>query len=170
MKKLRLNSQVRRAFRGRSRGFSLIEVSIAIALIGIVVVGILSALSYASMVLIIADREATAESLARSQIEYIKNQPYDDDFPGGGVATYEEIAPIPDGYTIWSFNRIGEIVGGVIGIPWDSGNNTAVYMDNGLQKITVIVSYYIVRPGNKVVEEKLTVEGYKRQPVDYTEV
>ena len=172
MKKLRLNSQVRRAFRGRSRGFSLIEVSIAIALIGIVVVGILSALSYASMVLIIADREATAESLARSQIEYVKNQDY---IPAenGGIASYDEIpgTSIPVGYFIWSENRTpGGYIPSVVGVPWSSGNNTDVYEDNGLQKITVVVRYEIVRPGNKRVEEQYTVAGYKRQPVDYTEV
>lgn len=149
MKKLRLNSQVRRAFRGRSRGFSLIEVSIAIALIGIVVVGILSALSYASMVLIIADRRATAESLAKSQIEYIKNQPYID---------YSD--PEHNDY-----NRITTLDGEEYGIELDV--DTVL---TGLQKVTVIISYDIVRPGNKVVEEQYTVAGYKRQPADYTEV
>jgi len=149
MKRLRLNSQVRRAFRGRSRGFSLIEVSIAIALIGIVVVGILSALSYASMVLIIADRQATAESLAKSQIEYIKNQPYID---------YSD--PEHNDY-----NLITTLDGEEYEIELDV--DTVL---TGLQKVTVIVSYDIVRPGNKVVEEQYTVAGYKRQPADYTEV
>jgi len=149
MKRLRLNSQVRRAFQGRSRGFSLIEVSIAIALIGIVVVGILSALSYASMVLIIADRQATAESLAKSQIEYIKNQEYID---------YSD--PEHNDY-----NLITTLDGEEYEIELDV--DTVL---TGLQKITVIISYDIVRPGNKVVEEQLTVAGYKRQPADYTEV
>ena len=169
MKKMRLNSKVRKAFQGSSRGFSLIEVSIAIALIGVLAVAILGALSYASTVLIITDRQATAESLAKSQMEYVKNQEY---IPAedGGVATYDEISGIPYGYTIWSFNRTGEIVEGVIGIPWNSGNNTAAYYDNGLQKITVVVRYEILRSDRKVVEEQFILEGYKRQPADYTEV
>jgi len=175
MKKVRLNSKVRRAFQGSSRGFSLIEVAIAIALIGVIAVAVLGALSYASTVLIIADRRATAESLARSQLEYVKNQGYEEALYGG-VATYEEIpgTSIPDGYTIWSFNRDEEIVGDVVGIPWNSGNSTAAYEDSGLQKITVIVSYDIlrpdIRPGYRVVEEQFILEGYKRQPADYTEV
>jgi len=170
MEKPRLSSRVRKAFRGSSRGFSLIEVSIAIALIGVIAIAVLGALSYASTVLIITDRQATAESLAKSQMEYIKNQAYDNDVPNGGVATYLKITEIPYGYSIWSENRTGEIVEGVIGIPWNSGNNTAAYEDNGLQKITVIVKYEIVRPENKVVEEQFILEGYKRQPADYTEV
>ena len=169
MKKLRLNSRVRRAFQGRSRGFSLIEVSIAIALIGVLAVAIMGALSYASTVLIMTDRQATAESLAKSQMEYVKNQSYNSTQPGG-VATYDEIPGIPYGYTIWSFNRDEEPVEGVIGIPWSSGNNTDVYEDVGLQKIKMIICYDIVRPDRKVVEEQFILEGYKRQPADYTEV
>ena len=169
MKKLRLNNRVRKAFQGSSRGFSLIELMIAIALIGILAVAIMGSLSYASTVLIITDRQATAESLAKSQMEYIKNKDYIPAEPGD-VGTYDEIPGIPDAYTIWSFNRTGEIVEGVIGIPWNSGNNTAAPEDSGLQKITVIICYDIVRPENKVVEEQFTLEGYKRQPADYTEV
>jgi len=170
MKKLKSSSRVRKAFRDSSRGFSLIEVSIAIALIGVIAIAILGALSYASTVLIITDRQATAESLAKSQMEYVKNQEYDL-AENGGVATYEEISSIsiPVGYSIWSVNRTGEGPN-VVGIPWNSGNNTAAYEDNGLQKITVVVKYEIVRPENKVVEEQFILEGYKRKPADYTEV
>ena len=175
MKRVRLNSKVRKAFQGRSRGFSLIEVAIAIALIGIIAVAVLGALSYASTVLIITDRRATAESLAKSQMEYVKNQEYEPADPGD-VGTYlslEDItpSPVPYGYSIWSENRTpGEYVPSVIGIPWNSGNNTDVYEDNGLQKIKMIICYDIVRPDRKVVEEQFILEGYKRQPADYTEV
>jgi prepilin-type N-terminal cleavage/methylation domain-containing protein len=171
MKRVRLISRIRRAFRGSSRGFSLIEVTIAIALIGVIAVAILGAVSYASTVLIITDRQATAESLAKSQMEYVKNQGYEE-APNGGVATYSkitEITEIPYGYTISGLNRTGEDVN-IRGIPWSSGNNTDVYEDSGLQKITVIVKYEIVRPENKVVEEQFVLEGYKRQSGVETEV
>jgi len=72
---IRLHSQIRKAFQGRSRGLALIEVLIAIALVGVITIAFLSALSTASTVLIIADERATAESLARSQMEDIKNLP-----------------------------------------------------------------------------------------------
>jgi prepilin-type N-terminal cleavage/methylation domain-containing protein len=155
MKKLRLSSRVRRAFQGSSRGFTLIEVVVAIGLMGIIAISVLGALSTASMALLTADQQATAESLARSQMEYVKNQIYNSTQPGG-EATYEEIAPIPDGYSVCSVNRGGEIVSDVIGVPWDSENNTAVYQDNGLQKIELVI-----KNSGKVLN---TLEGYKRNP------
>ena len=73
MKRVRLSSKVRKAFQGSSRGFTLIEVLIALALMGIIAIAFLSGLSTSSMALIIADEHATAESLARSQMAYVKN-------------------------------------------------------------------------------------------------
>ncbi len=172
MKKLKSSSRVRKAFRGSSRGFSLIEVSIAIALIGVIAIAVLGALSYASTVLIITDRRATAESLAKSQMEYIKNQEYKEALPGGAV-DYDEIpsTSIPVGFAIWSENRTpGEYVPIVLGVPWNTGNNTAAVEDNGLQRIKLVIKYEIVRPENRIVVEQFILEGYKRQPADYTEV
>jgi len=146
MKKLRLNSQVGKAFQGSSRGFSLIEVVIAIALIGIIAVAVLSALSTASIALIIADKRATAESLARSQLEYVKNSEYDDDL-GSGHPQYDLIDPafIPDGYNI-----------NIEAVRLDPENDSPPDDDDGIQKITVIVSH-----DGKVV---ITMDGYKRNP------
>ncbi len=58
------------------RGFSLIEVIIALALLGIIAVAFLGAMATASKALFIADERTTAESLARSQMEYVKSQSY----------------------------------------------------------------------------------------------
>ena len=159
MKRVRLSSKVRKAFRGSSRGITAIEVLIALALVGVIAIAFLSGLSTASMALIIADERATAESLARSQLEYVKNQPYNS--ADGGEATYSKITGIPDGYTICSVNSGNQTVNcgandDVIGIPWDSGNNTAVNEDNGLQRIKLVIS----RDG----EVKVTLEDYKRNP------
>ena len=169
MKKVRLNSKVRKAFRGHSRGFTMVEVVIAMLLLGIIGVAVLTSLSYASTVLIIADRRATAESLAKTQMEYVKSQNYTS-APTEGVANYTKITDIPDGYTIWSVNRAGQLVDSVIiGIPWDSGNNTDVKYDLGLQKITVIIKYYILRYDATTqksipVGQNYTLEDYKRDP------
>ncbi len=173
MKKAGRISRLREAFRGRSRGFSLVEVTIAIALIGIIAVSIMSALSYATMVLMAADKQATAESLAKSQMEYVKNYVNSEGYisaENGGVATYEEIGEIPDGYSISSFNRDDEIVEDVIGIPWDTELDEDRYDDIGIQKVKLVISYEIIRPGNKVVEEQYILEGYIRAAADYTEV
>ena len=157
MKRVRLSSKVRKAFQGSSRGFTLIEVLIALALMGIIAIAFLSGLSTSSMALIIADEHATAESLARSQMEYVKNQPYES-APDGGEVTYDEITPIPDGYAIWSENRTpvppGQYFPSVIGIPWNSGNNTAANEDDGLQRIKLVIKH-----DDEVV---ITLEGYKR--------
>jgi len=90
MKRIRLNSRVRKAFQGRSRGFALIDILIAMALFGVISIAFLSALSTASTVLIIADERATAESLARSQMEYVKNQPKSETYPSSIPSAYEE--------------------------------------------------------------------------------
>jgi len=62
----------------KEKGYSLIEVVIAIALLGIVAIAFLSALATGSKAISIADERATAESLARAQMEYIRNQAYSD--------------------------------------------------------------------------------------------
>ena len=116
MKRVRLNSQARKAFQGSSRGSTLVEVAIAIALLGVITIGFLSSLSNASTVLIIADEQATAESLARSQMEDVKNQPKS--------ASY--IPSIPPEY---------ELVG-------YSANITAGLLKLGLQEITIGIYHH----------------------------
>ena len=135
MKKLRLSSKVRKAFQSRARGFTMVEIVIAIALIGVIAVAILSALSTASMALIIADERATAESLARSQIEYVKDQEYID-YSDPAHEDYLLITT-PEGY------EIEPVI--------------VEQLQEGLQKITVTVS----RDG----EVKVTLEDYKRAAV-----
>jgi prepilin-type N-terminal cleavage/methylation domain-containing protein len=153
MKRARLSSQVKEAFRASSRGFTLVEVLITIALIGAIGVAFFSFMSAATSALIHADERTIAESLARSQLEFVKDQDYVE-APNGGEATYDEIAPIPYGYTIGSLNHDDEPVEDIVGVPWDSGNSTAVYQDKGLQRIKLVIKH-----SDKVV---ITMEGYKR--------
>jgi prepilin-type N-terminal cleavage/methylation domain-containing protein len=157
MKKLRLNSKASKGFGGGSRGFSMLEVVIAIALLGIIAVSVLSALQTAALALISADQRATAESLARSQMEYVRVQGYKE-APNGGEVIYDPIEINPDelpSYTINSVNREGTVVNDVIGVPWDSGNNTAVYQDDGFQKIELVIKH-----DDKVL---VTLEDFKRK-------
>ena len=172
MKRVRLSSKVRKAFQGSSRGIGLIEVLIALALLGIIAITFLSGLSTASMALIIADERATAESLARSQMEFVKNQGYEPAEPGG-EATYPKITGIPEaeGYTIWSVHRDGEIVADVIGIPWDSADNKPSSTDDGIQKVALVIKhqekiiYTFINDNPEWADGvKITLEGYKRAP------
>jgi len=153
MKRIILGHRIRKTLRGSSRGFTLIEVLVALALFGIIAIAFAGGLGTASRAVLIGDVRTNAESLARTQMESVKNQPYDP-APDGGGAIYPTITGIPKDYTIWSENRTpGQYVPSVLGIPWDSGNNTAVDIDNGLQKITLVVRH----EGRDII----TLEGYK---------
>ena len=136
------------------RGFTLIEVLITVALMGIVFTGFLLALSTASKANLLTDTRATAESLARSQLENVKQQVYII-APDGGEATYSKIdaGDIPEGFTIQTIDGNGDPVDDIIGVPWDSENYLPIPVDGGLQRIVVIVSLN----GEMV----LTLESYK---------
>jgi len=165
MKKMDLKVKLRRACQGHSPGFTLIEVVIAIALIGLIGAAVLSALSTASLALIIADQRATAESLARTQMEYVKSQNYTA-AADTGVANYTKIETTDFlGYSICSvdcsINGANEPVNcgpndPVIAVPWDTGNNTALDVDNGLQKVKLVIKH-----DDDII---VVLEDYKRNP------
>ena len=147
----------------REKGFALIEVIIAIALLGIIAAGFLMALSGVSKALVLADERTTAESLARSQMEYAKDQDYIT-VPGEGVgpyeASYQKISGIPGGYTIWSEDYSGTIVEVediIYGVPWDSQAYQPVDLDidtdSGLQRIYLVIQHN--------GEDVITLESYK---------
>ena len=170
MKKLRLDSQARKAFPDSSRGFTMIEVLIAIAILGIISIGFLGALATTSLSVGRADERTVAESLARKQMEYVKNQVYQAALTGG-IATYQKISGIPEGYSIWSVASTSSTVvisANITGIPWDSGNNTAVSKDIGLQKISLVIKHedkeiYTFVNNNPYWANgvNITLEGYK---------
>jgi prepilin-type N-terminal cleavage/methylation domain-containing protein len=176
MKRVRLNSQVGKAFQGCSRGFTLIEVLIAIAILGTIAITLLAALSTSSMAFIVADERATAESLARSQMEYVKNQGYNCNETTHqytyDTITIPDITDISGGYSIWSYNRTGGLVPTVIGIAWNSTSNQPDTCDTGIQKIALLIKHqdkeiftFINDNPNWANGAKITLEGYIRQPV-----
>jgi len=148
MKTVKLSNKARRAWQGRSRGFSMLEVVIAICLLGIIAISVLSALSTASATLIIADRRATAESLARTQMEYVKHSDYDD--VNDPPEYSPDLSTVPDGYYI-----------NIEAVRLDQDENPND--DDGIQLITVTVTYYILGAEHKEVERQFTLEGYKRE-------
>jgi len=76
MKNLRLRRKVARSLGGSSRGVTLIEVLIALALFTIIAIVFISGLTVAARAVFIGDQRTTAESLARAQMEYVKSQAY----------------------------------------------------------------------------------------------
>lgn len=109
------------------KGFSLIEVLLAMALVGILGTAIPSALSGANRATITANQHTTAESLARSQMDYIQNQPYDSD---NSTPIYALLPEVPAPYNIVTpmAQRLD---------PKGDG----ISNDDGLQKITVTVKH-----------------------------
>ena len=170
MKRVKLNSKARKAFRGRSRGFSMLEVVIAIGLLGIIALSVLMALSTASAALIIADRRATAESLARTQMEDTKKRQYIDyskdlDDEEREPDFYEKIS-IPSEMGDCTLEIKVEPIDPDNHQPYEETENPDVYeADDGIQLITVTVTYYILGAENKKVERQFTLEDYKRVPV-----
>jgi prepilin-type N-terminal cleavage/methylation domain-containing protein len=166
MKKGKLGRRAAKAFHGHSRGFTLIEVTIAIALLGIIAVAILAALSTASMALIIADTRATAESLARSQMEYVKNQSYEGlyiDYSESGHAEYDEIGGYTENYIL---DTTVEPIDPSTYEPYPYLEGDGCFQqDVGIQRITVTVSYHTVGAQNREVERQFTLEDYLRRPV-----
>ena len=81
--------------RGR-HGFSLIETMVALALLGVIVVAVLSAFSSATLAGYRHGLDTTLDRLVRSDAEFIKRQAYVPKPPPAG--TYANL-PAPAGYT-----------------------------------------------------------------------
>jgi len=132
------------------KGFSLIEVIIAMALLAIVAVALLSGLSTGSRAIFVADERATAESLARTEMEYVKNQDYSD-----APWAYElpSVTPPADPPTWWSTaNHV--LPAGYSGYSVDVRADLLPSQGTDIQKITVTV-------GHHDKAEVIKLEGYK---------
>ena len=128
-KKLRSKSR-----RGGESGVTLLETSIALAVLGAVAVPFLMGLATSSKAAFVNDQRATAESLAQSQIEWVKNSEYIYD------ATQYSAAPMPDSGDYRNFSV--EILAEPLHSP-----------DDGIQKIMLTI-----RHSGKVIT---TLESYK---------
>ena len=65
-----------RKLRGNETGVTFIETLVALALLGLIAVAFVSGVATVSKAVFIADERTTAESLARSEMEYVKSQGY----------------------------------------------------------------------------------------------
>ena len=115
-------------------GVTLIETLVAVAILGIIAVIFLGSLTSTSKGAAMADERVSAQSIAQTQMEYIKNAAYTTN-----ATTYTPYQlPTSKDYTGYSVNI------------------TAVRLhatDDGIQKITVSVLY-----GEKVI---MSLEDYK---------
>ena len=118
----------------REAGTTLIETVVALAILGTIAVAFLSGLATTSRAAFIADEQATAESLARSQMEWVKNASY-----SYNAISYSP-ALIPGGKDYLNYT---------VSVSAESLHDP----DDGIQKITVVVKR------SETVVTKL--EGYK---------
>ena len=150
MKNLRLRRKVARSLDGSSRGVTLIEVLIALALFTIIAIVFISGLTVAARSVFIGDQRTTAESLARTQLEFVKSQDYinySKPKAERNPIRYQVIAPDPSNYSI----EVEVQPIDADGVPFACEDELCV-SDEGLQKITVTVS----RDGQRV----FALEGY----------
>ena len=121
-------------FTCRESGVTLLETVMALAILSVIAVAFLSGLATTSRAVFIADERSTAESLARSQMEWAKDTDYVYD------ATEYSPAPIPSGKDYINYSAT---------IAAEPLRNP----DDGIQKITVTVKH----SGRGVIK----LEGYK---------
>ena len=80
---------------GACRGVSLVEILVALSLMGGVTVMVLSALSTGTKAVVVLDELTTAENVAQAQLEYTKSVAYQ-----SVPATYGLISSLPGSYTV----------------------------------------------------------------------
>lgn len=107
---------LRAALRGEE-GIGLVEALIAVAILGLALTALLSAVSTGSMAVSRTEERVTAENLARSQLEYTKSQAY---LPL--PTPYATVTPYPQDYAV---AVAADVVPGAV---------------SGIEKITVTVS------------------------------
>jgi type II secretory pathway pseudopilin PulG len=115
-------------------GITFMETAIALAILGAVSVSFLNGLTTASKTVLITDEHSTAESLAQSQMEWVKSANYSYN------ATSYSAAPLPGGKDYRQYSAA------VLAEPLHTP-------DDGLQKITVTIE----RSGKGI----FNLEGYK---------
>ena len=121
-------------FTGGESGVTFMETAVALAILGVIAVTFLNGLTTTSKTVFLTDEQVTAESLAQSQIEWVKSANY-----SYGATTYTP-APLPSGKDYLDYSAL--IKAEPLHDP-----------DDGIQKITVTI-----RRSDKGV---LRLEGYK---------
>ena len=112
------------------KGLTLVEVVIAVALFGIIAAGLFMALNVSHKVTGSTNRLTIAESLTRSELEYIKACPYDSSLdPGHPQYDVDPNLTIPPGYSI-------DVTAERLDPEGDGTDN-----DDGIQKVTVEVDF-----------------------------
>ena len=132
---MRLKKAQFRFLRGQT-GISLLETLIAVAILGIIGASFLNGLTTASRASFTNDERTTAESLARTQMEWVKNITY------VGDATEYPPAEMPS---------VSDYINYSVAITAEPLHNP----DEGIQKITVTIKH-----NDRTI---IQLESYKRE-------
>ena len=89
---------------GNESGTTFVETLVALTILGIVAVAFLSGLATTSKAVIIVDKQATAENLAQSQMEWVKNA----DFVYEATEYSPALVPNNEDYTGYSVTITAE--------------------------------------------------------------
>ncbi len=130
---------------GNEKGWSLVEVLIAVAILALVAVAFLGGLSASSKAVFTADELNTARNIAEKQMEYVMNQDYD------GVSPYEYSQIDLSDYTGYTIDPITE------SSPYNNVVEMAPSATIHYQKIIIKVFH------NGGSQPVITLEDYKVQ-------
>jgi prepilin-type N-terminal cleavage/methylation domain-containing protein len=135
-------------------GFTLVEVLIAVAILAVVGVGSLTALTTATKTRAQANVRTTAVTVAETTMETIKNQSLPYKFAPNSLtgADYTDAwldikGNYPANFLLFTLDNAGtQVADKVYGLPWDLNNNRIIYgetnpADPGIQKVTVIIQF-----------------------------
>ncbi len=116
---------------GRESGFSMIEVLVAMAILGFVTMAFVGSQYVAIKGNELSLKRISAESLARSELEFVKASPFEDAWwsytlPGAPPSWAPNHNSLPVGYTDYSITVTADTLSGY---------------DSKIQKLTAVVSY-----------------------------
>ncbi len=109
-------------FGRKEKGIALLETLVALAIVGVVAVTFLGGVGTATKATVISNEQATAESLVRSEIEYVRKSAYQYD---ASVYAVDPALTIPGGWVVPP--PVVELVHAT---------------DDGIQKVTVTAEHH----------------------------
>ena len=127
------------------RGYTLVEVIVAVAIVGVIAVAFLSALTSGYLALALADENTVAESLTRTEFERVRD------------ADYPIVLPDPDAGIVGNYPRHRDVLGDLYDVDIDVDPPVDPEAEQRpIQLVTVTISHQ----GDVV----LITETYKADP------